>query len=351
MLAPTHMVFGQLAFLGASIATGHAPTFLQAIGSAVFSLLPDLDKRQSIVGRMFPFISEPLDYHFGHRTLTHSLLFQCSVGLLLYWFMPFGWWLALVSGLVSHVVGDMMTPQGVAWFWPSTRRCVLPGNKRYRMQPMGWGELWFAVIVGVLSFPLVQLAQAGAGTTGLIRQAIGDIAKAREDYDAGKGSHAWRLEMEGKDNSSYADISGIYPVIGPWVEAGFILETAEGPRSACRASLCDWYAEHAVLTAGQPEQTTTRIIQAEVLTVSAINDALAPLQAAGRVFLLGSFKAKGGREVPPTVTVAGETVKLTYAALDIIAGWSGVTLREVDLLVQVRHAPGIEIPNTDIISE
>ena len=92
---------------------------------------------------------------------------------------------------------------------------------------------WFAVGVTLMTFPLVQLAHSGAGTTGLIRQAIGDIAKAREDYDAGKGTHAWQLQLKGRDNRSYADISGNYPVIGPWGEAGFIL----GDRGGCALRL------------------------------------------------------------------------------------------------------------------
>ena len=54
------------------------------------------------------------------------------------------------------------------------------------MDPMSKAELIFAVCVALLTFPLVQLSHSGAGTKGLIRQSIGDIASAREDYDAGK---------------------------------------------------------------------------------------------------------------------------------------------------------------------
>jgi len=351
MLAPTHLIVGQATFLAASLATAHAPVMLEAMAAAACSLLPDLDKRQSYIGRMFPFISEPLDYYFGHRTMTHSLLLQGSVAGLAYCFMSFGWWLALMCGLVSHTVADMMTPHGVAWFWPCTRRCVLPGNAQYRMEPMGKAELWFAVGVALLTFPLVQFSQSGAGTTGLIRQAIGDIARAREDYDAGKGTHAWRLQLKGRDNRSYADISGSYPVIGPWSEAGFILETGEGARSICRSSSCDWYPEHAVLVQGDPEQTSIRRIQVKALSAAELLEALQPLSSAGQVYLLGSMKARAVTEQLPGILVSGETATLNYASPGMLEDLSNAMLHEVDVLVQVRHTPGSTVPELQLSSE
>jgi len=351
MLAPTHLMVGQASFLAASIATAHAPIMLEAMAAAAFSLLPDLDKRQSYIGRLFPFISEPLDYYFGHRTVTHSLLLQGIVAVLLYSFIPFGWWLALICGLVSHTVSDMMTPHGVAWFWTSTRRCVLPGNARYRMEPMGKAELLFAVGVALVTFPLVQLSHSGAGTTGLIRQAIGDIVKAREDYDAGKGTHAWQLQLKGRDNRSHADISGSYPVIGPWQEAGFILETAEGARSTCRASSCDWHPEHAVLVQGDPEQTSIRHVQAKALSAAVLLETLGPLQSAGQVYLLGSMETHAVPEQLPAISVSGETATLSYADPGIFANLGGTMLHEVDILVQVRHIPGSSVPALNLNSE
>ena len=344
MLAPTHLVLGQTAFLAACIVAGHAPTLPEAVVAAGTSLLPDLDKRNSIIGRLFPFISEPIDFHFGHRTLTHSLLFQLIAGAALYWLLPFGGFLAVTCGIVSHAVGDMMTPHGVAWLWPSQARCVLPGNTRFRMKPMGWGELWFALLLAASAFPLLGMAQSGAGTTGLIRQALGDITRARADYDAEKGGFAWTLRIEGRDNRTFDDVRGEYAVIGPWKEGGFILDTENGPRSACRASGCDWYTDRAVVVRGAAEQTTVREIKAKTASVAALREALAPLVAVGQVYLLGSL---GGREIPPqppTVAVSGDTVELRYARPSVLGGWHDEVLRDVELTVQVRHTPGQSVP-------
>lgn len=137
-----------------------------ALGAA---LLPDLDSRQSYLGRLLRPVSSWFEVSFGHRTLTHSVLAQVALGITAYITLPFGFFLAFVSGWVSHSVADMMTPSGVAWFWPSRVRCVLPGNSRYRMEVMGKGELWFLGIMGISGLLLLPLAFNDKNTTGLIR--------------------------------------------------------------------------------------------------------------------------------------------------------------------------------------
>ncbi|MGV6815778.1 MAG: metal-dependent hydrolase [Thiotrichales bacterium] len=239
MLTPTHLLTAQTTYFATCIAVGHAPQPAEALLALGAALLPDLDSRQSYLGRLLRPVSSWFEDSFGHRTLTHSVLAQIALGIAAYFTLPSGFFLAFVSGWVSHSIADMMTPSGVAWFWPSRVRCVLPGNARYRMEVMGKGEHWFLGIMGVAGVLLLPLASTGQNTTGLIRSAIGDIAKARQEYDARKGDYAFYLETTGKDNQSYADVSGSYYVIGPYQETGFLLETDEGTRSVCRATNCD----------------------------------------------------------------------------------------------------------------
>ena len=286
-----------------------------------------------------------LDRRFGHRSLTHSLLAQALAGMAAWWLLPPGVLLALLAGWVSHTLADMMTPAGVAWFWPARARCVLPGNPRYRMEVMGGGELAFLVVMALAGLVLMPLAQTGEGTTGLIRSAIGDITAARGEYDAAKGSYAFTLEIRGRDNRSDRDIAGTYPVAGPWGEAGFIVEGAEGPRSACRSSSCDWYADHADLNRGVAIETTTFPLDAQATTGEALRAALAPLEGHGNLYLLGSLEAPGSRAAPSTVEVTGDRVTLHYASPEVVDAWRGRALRELDLAVQVRHAPG-EAPSS-----
>jgi inner membrane protein len=255
------------------------------------------------------------------------------------WFLlPPGYVIALAAGWISHSVADMMTKSGVCWFWPSLARCVLPGNPRYRMDVLSRGEVWFLVLVGLVGLLMMPLAQRAEGTTGLIRSAIGDITAARRDYDADKGRLAFTLALRGRDNTSYADISGTYPVIGPWQEGGFLLATPDGPRSTCASTACDWYAEHADLSRGVAQTTTSFTITVPLATSDGIRAALAPLSA-DDIYLLGTFLAPESKPAPPTVAVTGDRVVLSYATPEALDAWNGRVLTELELTVQARHSP------------
>lgn len=344
MLTPTHLLVGQAAYLGACLAVAHPPALWEAWLAAGAALLPDLDKRQGLVGRCFPWLSEPLEYRFGHRTLTHSLLVCVALGLVLRPLLPTGAWLALVAGYASHPLIDMMTPAGVGWFWPARWRCVLPGNEALRMRAMGWGELIFAGVVALLCVPLLSLAQAKPESGSVIAAAIGNITTARERYDAEKGAHRWRLRLAGRDNLSHADVGGDYPIIGPWRGGGFLVRGPSGPRSVCRGAGCDWYADSAVAVKGEAQTTSLRRLDADLTTPAALGRALAPLAELGEVYLIGSLEARGIAAAPPTLEVAGDSVTLTYASPELLATWEARALRRVALTVQVRHAPDLEAP-------
>lgn len=350
MLTPTHLVAGQTTFLLASVIAGHQPTLSESFLAAAASVIPDLDSKQSYIGRMVLFASGPLESYFGHRTVTHSLVMQVFAGFLAYTVLPYGYFLAIMAGWLSHSMADMMTPAGVCWFWPSRVRCVIPGNARYRMDSMGKGELWFVLIMAVSAIPLLALAQTGKGTTGLIRSAIGNISTAREDYDAQKGSHVWSLDVEGRNNRTYEDAAGTYPVIGPYGESGFIVETPEGPRAICRSSSCDLYSEHAGLLKGDPQQTTTSSVQVKRITADSLFDSFAPLLTSGNVFLLGELTATGVTAIPPTVEVTSKNIRLSYASPEVLRKWGKILLEDVALTIQVRHAPGTQVGKMEVIA-
>ncbi len=344
MLTPTHLLTAQVAYLAGCISTAHPPAPTEALGALGGALIPDLDSRHSYIGRALPFLSGPLEYRFGHRTLTHSLLAQVVFGALAWALLPFGLFLALVAGWLSHSLADMMTPSGVVWLWPARGRCVLPGNVRYRMETLGKGELGFLLVMVLLGLVLMPLARTGEGTLGLVRSAIGDILSARQQYDAGKGSHAFKLEVRGRDNRSYADISGTYPVIGPYQEGGFLLETEAGPRSLCRSAACDWHPDHAALMRAEPEETQSFALKLPQTSTNALREALAPLRSAGKVYLLGTLDAPAMKPIPPTLEVSGDRVTLGYASPEILTSWGNRTLRNLDLTLQVRHPPGARVP-------
>jgi len=352
MIAPSHIVVGQFAYFCAAAVAGHKPHLVEALIAATSALLPDLDKRDGMVGRWLPWISGPVEYWVGHRTATHSLLATMLLALVA-WPLPEGYRLAIIAGFASHPIADMMTPAGVAWFWPSRVRCVLPGNEKYRMPPMSLGELWFVIILAVLTIPVAAVAQHGAGPLGTVRDMLGWFTDARTHYDAHKSEADWWLDVAGQDNRAFKPVQGKYRVIGPWQSGGLILMTPGGPVTVCREGTCDWYAERAVLVRGADEQTTVRSLKAKTTSTEALLRALAPLNDIGHVYLIGTLRARVPA-TPPTITAVGtahEIVTLTYARPEDLRSWPATGIFDLVITVQVRHSPSAAVPLIAIEAE
>jgi inner membrane protein len=343
VIAPTHIVVGQFAYLVGALVAGHPPSAPEAVAAGAAALLPDIDKRSGYVGRWLPWLSGPIEEAVGHRTATHSLLALAVVAVVA-WPLPTGWYIAVVAGFGSHAVADMMTPSGVAWFWPARARCVIPGNAAYRIEAMSIPELWVAVLVGLLSWPVLAMAQGGTGALGAVRDLIGDMGSARQHYDAHKSEADWWLTVRGQDNRGFQAVEGRYRVIAPFRATGLIVEGPRGPVSVCRSGECDWYVERAVIERGEPEVTTTRDVRLSQTTVDALREALAPLSEVGRVYLVGQARSARVPVSPPTVAVAQDRVTLSFAPLAELDAWPAGPLRDVDVRVQVRHPPGASVP-------
>lgn len=80
-----------------------------AMVGGIAGVVPDLDEPKSKFGKVLPFVSIPLNKIFGHRTLTHSLLFAVVAGLSGWPFIGQPYALAVVLGILAHVAGDMLT--------------------------------------------------------------------------------------------------------------------------------------------------------------------------------------------------------------------------------------------------
>lgn len=183
MLAPTHGVFGVfltliiLAVFGIQESLHWSILLVAVIGS----MMPDLDHPRSLVGRLFFFVSIPLERKFGHRTVTHSILgwaistALAAVVIGLTWLvyhsliqprfplpiissaLAIRWIAAFSIGYLSHILIDMVNPRGVQLFWPNDARDVISKNPDLRPESGSKAEvLIFALLVGlmILSFPL-----------------------------------------------------------------------------------------------------------------------------------------------------------------------------------------------------
>ena len=128
MLAGSHVALGLSAWAWVAPHLGIPTLEPTALALAVAgSLLPDLDHPRSWVGQRLRPVSRPLAAALGHRGATHSLLAVCGAALLLraqgvsrLVSDP------LVTGYLSHLAADLLTPAGLRLAWPLRGSITVP---------------------------------------------------------------------------------------------------------------------------------------------------------------------------------------------------------------------------------
>lgn len=104
-----------------------------------FALLPDIDHTKSLIGKIFRPIAAYLNTNYGHRTITHSLIFYIATisivaALESLTKSQYSYTLTASLALGSHYIFDMCTKAGIPLLYPFSRRpCVLPGNPKLRL--------------------------------------------------------------------------------------------------------------------------------------------------------------------------------------------------------------------------
>lgn len=118
------------------------------IANQLGGIAPDIDQptapfwRNISVGRIFgKFFGRMMG---GHRFLTHSLLGLALMGFLVHWLLVFlgplfpkididiVWW-AFMIGMVSHLIMDSFTKEGVPWLLPLPIKFGFPPLRRLRI--------------------------------------------------------------------------------------------------------------------------------------------------------------------------------------------------------------------------
>lgn len=161
MKARTHDVAAATALLGVIVALPVLPTIsLSTVIAVVIAnqfggIVPDIDQPTAPFWRNLPIggaigkiIAKMLG---GHRFLTHSILGLILVGflshLLLTYMQPimphiqttYVWW-ALMIGMLSHLIMDTFTKEGVPWLLPIPVKFGFPPIKRFRVTTGKWTE-------------------------------------------------------------------------------------------------------------------------------------------------------------------------------------------------------------------
>jgi inner membrane protein len=140
----------------------------------VGSLTPDLDSQENrlytlmpVGQRLFAEVGERL---FGrHRSISHSIIGVYILGNLSHWLVymlpkengiPHDLlWGAYMIALISHLVADALTRDGIPLLWPIKWNFGFPPFKFLRMKTGGWIELYVVRALLVLILIYVTLTR------------------------------------------------------------------------------------------------------------------------------------------------------------------------------------------------
>ncbi len=348
MTLGTHVAFASVLYLGGATLFGYKPDVLSWLLAAGFSLLPDIDLPPAKIGRLFWFVSVPLERRFGHRTLTHSALGIAALALLalpLWWVGPLYFW-CVVGGYWSHLWIDMLNIRGIDLFWPASVRVVTPGNRHWRLQVGSQAEMiLLAVLIGLTAalYPLSHLGFRD-GLQALLRNF--DIA--REQYQRQAGTHWYELELTATDNLSLQPVTGQFPVVGVW-QNGLIVER-DGQLRAVGASPAhhNLYPLKARLIQGEPLRVVAERVDMAGRTLRGL---LGRIDQSRPYFLLGEVEIPDGRGLAlagrldsvdryDPATYRGGILQLHYARAAELGPWLDRVAVRGEVVVQFWLRPG-----------
>jgi len=164
MRGKQHIIAGAAAAAAFYIAKDTGAGF--AVGSIVWSLLPDIDTPESTIGHVVPVIPGLINGRFGHRNVTHNIFFAAFFAGL-YFLLHDEVWAGFFVGILTHLILDTETYGGIQWFYPFVK-------KRLRLTKVKSGSFWcwpMSIISSILIFFLI----GGISTSGILFVPVGQF--------------------------------------------------------------------------------------------------------------------------------------------------------------------------------
>jgi len=197
MLSITHAA---IATCATSLIIGTSDPMVLLV-SAIASQLPDIDTTKSYTGLALYPIARWFEERFPHRGITHSFLATAIVTAvtapIALWF---SWqiWLGLSLGYFFGWFSDVFTKSGVAAFYPSNSRLVIPGNPKARLSTGSSGEYWVLSIAIALLIISVQFISNG-GVSELFERSFFRSAETAADI----------FKKEGANKQVFVKVTGV----------------------------------------------------------------------------------------------------------------------------------------------
>lgn len=226
MMSATHAA---IAISATSIAISTANPFVLVM-AAIGSQLPDLDTTESFTGRIFYPIAHWLEDRYPHRTITHSFVATAGLAVIsapLLLVLSWKYWAALVLGHFCGWFSDCFTKAGVAAFFPSPARLVIPGNPKARLESKSPAEYWVLAIAVLLAVVSTNLISAGGISEQFGRAFFQDAATAAQTFNKYGSQQVVTIAVEGINIRTSQQVQGSFTVIEA-SDRDVIAETATG---------------------------------------------------------------------------------------------------------------------------
>ena len=221
MTAFTHFSFSYLVTSAAG--ADHATS----LAASIFSLAPDIDHPQSLIGRVFPGLSRWLLKKYGHRTVTHSLISVPVLAAALSPALLFSgkFYAAALLAYSSHIFIDLFNSSGVRLLAPfSTKEFISFKTPELRITVSSWKEY-------TLLFIIVFMAFSVTGKSFSISKSVRSMAKliyknytvALKDFRDNSG-YISKAQILYFDHGQRTMVQGTYTVLSMYKDKIFLLD-------------------------------------------------------------------------------------------------------------------------------
>ena len=368
MTSPTHIAFAESLYLLILTPSGVQLSWHGAIITAFVSLLPDIDLPTSWLGRIFFFSSEPIERTFGHRTITHSLLFAPCAALVVYMLerlnliYPHTTSLFLMA-YVSHILLDTCTIQGAKMFYPiSSRDCVFPYDPRspysYRMKSGSRADTILFFFFAVLLIPLYIFASNGFER--LIRITQKTPQAALRDYYELSTSHIVFADVDAVNTLTHEQINGRFELVGIRDPNTLLFSSGTNVYTLGENPATDNFMSNSVVCIPGPAARTAVVsVNLAGQMLSSLKNFTSPTR---QTRFFGSLEADRRVELPQsfdrfnTISSYGTILKFDHATYDDIQKFSleNVLVLRGQLTVKtiteesavLSSSPGLQVPTS-----
>jgi membrane-bound metal-dependent hydrolase YbcI (DUF457 family) len=327
MTAPTHITFAEFIYLLILTTTGVALSFTNALVVGFAAVLADIDTGASRIGRVFPALTIWIERRFGHRTLTHSMVFAILLAVILLPLLLFvpDIYVVFLAGYLSHPILDTVTINGVKLFWPfSNSRCVFPleVNHPYRYRTQTGSKVDRALGLIFLLGCVPTYLIAAQGYERFIRFTQKNIESAVRDYNELSRTHQVFADIRAHNLLTKERIEGRFEVIGAINTKTLIFRGPEHRLHSLGVEYqSEYVAERVLCQEGSPVRISCRQIDMENQPLIQLREQIEPGREAQ---FFGELKTPDPFAVPQdgneflSISGSGGSIKFSYASYDDI---------------------------------